>query len=507
MNIARFIAVRLIREDEGTRMSRPIVRIATAGISVGMVLMILSIAVVRGFQREVREKVIGFGSHFQVVGNEDGRSRESSRLPYEPHVVHSLARVDGVRHVQVFAVKPGILETREALQGVIVKGAGADFDWNYLRSVMEKGDILRTASGTDPATEIIVSRRIADRLRLDVGSRVSLYFVQSQSDARQQNFTVKGIYRTDLEDFDRQYVFVDIAFIQKYSGWGLDAQILCDTACQGGMLAFGAIGFGGEGELAFSWPGQPLTGEGPFYLVPDRDTSFTVVVSDEADTRPDTATLVVDMLDDASVSPCRPFRTFIREGVRSESAYVGGYEVLIDDYDALFAAGDAISAALPFYLSAIPVTDRNPDIFSWLEMLDINVVIIIVLMVAISIINMTSALLIIILERQGMIGTLKAFGIRDGAVMRIFLIQAAWIIGRGLLWGNVVGLVLVAIQHFTGIIRLDPVNYYVDHVPVWLDAWVVLGLNASTMVVCVVALVLPALYVTSISPIRAIRFS
>jgi lipoprotein-releasing system permease protein len=507
VNISGFIASRMLRHDDRQRMSRPVVRIATTGIAVGMALMIVAIAVVRGFQEEVRNKVIGFGSHFQVVGNDDGRSRESTRLLFEQDVYDSLKAIEGVDHVQLFAVKPGIIETGDALQGIIVKGAAHDFDWRYLSSVLEEGDVLRTDSSGFHPTDILISRTIADRMKIGIGDRVSLYFVQSNSEARQQNFTIRGIYRTDLEDFDRQYVLTDIYFLQKYSGWGIDAQILADSVCRDGMMAIGALGFGGQGDLYYRWPEQDWEDEGPWYISPDRDTSYTVVVSDEAGSTADSATLVLDFLDDYSREVCRPFVSMIKEGKPSEQSYVGGYEVSITEYTQLSRTDEELQRVLPFYLTTVRITDRNPDIFSWLAMLDINVVIIILMMISISIINMTSALLIIILERQSMIGALKAFGIRDGPVIRIFLLNAAWIIGKGLLWGNAIGLCLILLQHYTGIIALDPRNYYVDHVPVLINAGTILLLNCITMLVCVIALVLPALYVTSITPIRSIRFN
>lgn len=499
--------MRMLRHEDARQMSRPIVRIATTGIAVGMILMIVSVAIVRGFQREIREKVIGFGSHVQVTQTAEGRISESARLLYEPAVHEELKRVDGVKHVQVFAVKPGILETQDGLQGVIVKGAGQDFDWTYLKSVMVEGDTLSRDSAGNPKQEIILSHYIANRLQTGVGKKVSLYFINSETDARQQNFLVKGIYRTDLEDFDHQYVITDLAYIQKYAAWGLDAQIIADTSCSGGFMAIGALGFGADEELSYEWPGHDWNGEGPFYIEPDRDTSFTVIVSDSEGTIPDTATLVIDFADDFSRVPCRPFTTRVTEGTPSEREYIGGYEIALNDYDDLLRAEGAVTDVIPFYLTATGITSRNPDIFAWLGMLDMNVYIIIILMIAISIINMTSALLIIILERQRMIGTLKAFGIRDGAVIRIFLFNAMWIIGRGLLWGNAIGVALLLIQYYTGIVSLDPVNYYVDSVPVWINPLSIVVLNAGTVLVCLIALIFPALYTTRITPIRSIRFS
>jgi lipoprotein-releasing system permease protein len=171
-------------------------------------------------------------------------------------------------------------------------------------------------------------------------------------------------------------------------------------------------------------------------------------------------------------------------------------------------ADDQIFASLTTkFLQTQKITDRNPEIFSWLEMLDINVYIIIILMVFISIVNMTSALLIIILERQNMIGTLKALGIQDNSVMTIFIRNAVSIIGKGMLWGNVIGIGFAFLQWKFGVVSLNPETYYVDKVPVSLDMLNFLLLNIATLVVCSICMVLPALYVLKISPVKAMRFS
>ncbi|MFY7972607.1 MAG: ABC transporter permease [Flavobacteriales bacterium] len=507
MNLSRFIAQRMVKSSDKSQMSQPIVRIATAGIAIGVALMIIALAVVRGFQDEVRKKVIGFGSHFQVVANEDNYSKESIKLQLDTAVYADLTKVPGVKHVQVFASKPGIVESKEALQGVVIKGVGEDYDWSFIQSNMVEGQVLSTSTHRDsmPAKEVVISSYLAKRMQVKLGGKLSVYFVNSQADARQQNFVVKGIYNTGLEDYDKQYVFLDIAYVQKYSSWGLQAQLVVDTACFGGAIAYGANAFGGDGDYVYQWSDSTLRGQGPFFIQCNKDTTLTVVIKDGSGTVADTAFATINFIDDQSVEACRPYEIVYRTKRGSERNYIGGYEVLINDYNQLMAMDDEIYKTVPFYLYTSKITERSPEMFSWLSMLDINVKVIIILMICISIVNMTSALLIIILERQRMIGTLKAFGIRDGSVLRIFLYNAAYIIGKGVIWGNVVGIGLCLLQHYTGAISLDPTNYYLDTVPVKMEWLFILALNLGTMLTCVGALVFPAFYVTTISPIAAIR--
>jgi lipoprotein-releasing system permease protein len=482
------------------------VRIATFGIVIGVAMMILSLAIVNGFQQEIRNKVIGFGSHFQITSNDRNFSKDSQRLLFKSSVYDAIRNTEGVSHVQVYATKPGIIETSEALQGVVIKGVGKDFDWTFLREAMKEGTVLESDSSSTQM-EILVSSFLATRMKLKVGDRTSLYFFNEEADPRQRNFTVKGIYETGLEDFDKQFVFVDISHVQRLAGWGIRLEAQVDSQCVDGYLAVGATAFGGGGEFRYQWSDSTWRGEGPHFIQCNADTTIRVIARDQAKTLPDTSWITVNFLDDTSSEPCRAREISITSS-ESDTMYIGGYEVLINDYRRLLEADDRIFSALTSeFLQTQKITDRNPEIFSWLEMLDINVAIIIVLMVVISVVNMTSALLIIILERQNMIGTLKALGIQDKPVVGIFIRNAAAIIGKGVLWGNIIGIGLAFLQWKTGIVALDPENYYVDKVPVKIDLLQILLLDIATLLVCVACMILPAMYVTRISPIRAIRFS
>jgi lipoprotein-releasing system permease protein len=427
-------------------------------------------------------------------------------LLFKPSVYNAIKNTEGVSHVQVYATKPGIIETPEALQGVVIKGVGKDFDWTFLREALKEGSVLGSDSSEAPM-EILISSFLATRMKLKVGDRTSLYFFNEDADPRQRNFTVKGIYETGLEDFDKQFVFVDISHVQRLAGWGIRLEAQVDSQCVDGYLALGATAFGGGGEFRYQWSDSTWRGEGPHFMQCNADTTIRVIARDKAKTLPDTSWITVNFLDDNSTEPCRAREIFITSA-ESDTMYIGGYEVLINDYQKLLEADDRIFSALTSeFLQTQKITDRNPEIFSWLEMLDINVAIIIVLMVVISVVNMTSALLIIILERQNMIGTLKALGIQDKPVVGIFMRNAAAIIGKGVLWGNIIGIGLALIQWKSGIVTLDPENYYVDKVPVKIDLLQIFMLDIATLLVCVACMIIPAMYVTRISPIRAIRFS
>jgi lipoprotein-releasing system permease protein len=505
LQLTRFIAQRIASSDDRKQISKPIVRIATWGIAVGVALMLLSLCVVQGFQKEIRNKVIGFGSHFQVTSTSRSYSKDSQKLKYDPEVIQLLKKGSGVRHVQTFASKPGILETDLGIQGIVAKGVGLDFDTTFLKGNLVEGHFI---SHEKDSLDVVISQYLANRLGIALNDKISMYVFTENADPRQRNFKVCGIYATGLEDFDRQFVFVDMRHIQRLSGWGIHAEGYIDSLCYGQQFVLGAVAFGGEGEYQWRWSSDDITDEGPHFLTVTSDTTVMAIVEDQANTLPDTVYFRFDVVEDNTMGDCSEILHTITTTGGTDSYYIGGYEVLLEDYDQLIAADDQLFSQLTTkFLQTQKITDRHPEIFSWLKMLDINVIIIIVLMIVISIVNMTSALLIIILERQAMIGTLKAMGIQDQSVMNIFVLHAGRIIGQGILMGNLIGVGLAFLQLQTGIFTLNPENYYLDHVPIAFDLTTYLLLNAATLIICLISMLVPARYVTKITPIKAMRFS
>lgn len=413
MDLPYFIAKRLIKgRREETSFSRPINVIAILGIAMGLCVMILAVAILTGFKKEIREKVVGFGSHIQILNFDSNMSFETTPISENQDFVPKIKQIRGIRHVEVFATKAGIIKTKEDIQGVVLKGIGSDFDWNYFRRNMVDGSVF-TVSDTGRTNEVIISKKISDMLKLKTGDSFIMHFIQDPP--RQRKFTISGIYETSLEEFDKIYVFCDIGHIKRLNGW-----------------------------------------------------------------------------DDDMVS---------------------GFEIFIDDFDDLdqmtLAIRDAIGYRIAEEQTKFKVTsirNRFPQIFDWLNFQDVNVIIIILLMLVVAGFNMISGLLILILEKTNMIGVLKALGSEDKTIRRVFLYQAAYLIGKGLLWGNLIGIGLAVLQLKTGIISLDPSSYYIKTIPVNLELIHILLLNAGTMLAIVIMLLVPSQLISRITPIKAIRY-
>jgi lipoprotein-releasing system permease protein len=386
--------------------SRPVIRIALLGVALGFAVMIVALAVVSGFKKEIRDKVIGFGSHIQVSNYDENNSYETKPIERNDSFALGLSKVEGVKHVQEFATKAGIIKTKTEIEGVVAKGVGKDYDWTYFKKRLVEGTVFST-NDTSKSDAVLISKNLSKRLSLKVGDALVMYFIQQPPRARK--FRISGIYETGLEEFDNRFIFCDIAHIRKLNDW---------TENQ-----------------------------------------------------------------------------------------TGGYELSLNDFDKLEEVGARVYNITPSQLNARTIRDLYPQIFDWLGLQDMNGVIIIVLMLIVSGINMISALLIIILERVNLIGMLKALGAVNYSVRKIFLYVAAFLIGRGLLVGNVIGIGLCLIQKQFGLIHLDQQSYYLSVIPINLSLFHILLLNAGTLVVCVGMMILPTLIITKITPLKALKFS
>ncbi len=504
MNTSFFIAKRLIRSESTEReLSKPIVRIATIGIALGMVVMILAVSIVTGFQGEIREKVIGFGSHIQITNFGSDTRYQKPKLEINQDFYPSIDTVSGVKSINIFALKEGVIETPENIQGVIAKGVANDYDWDFLNSKMVQGSIL-TFSDSSVSNELLISKFLAGRLQLELGDKFPIYFQNARSSMSQRNFTVAGIYDTGLKELDEEFVFIDIRQIKRLNQWGINANLIFE-GCENNRVKLSAVASGGDGSIRLNWNRDSLRGEGPHEFCLTGSDTIYAVASDRSSTIPDTAFFVFTAPDVDGSCQC-PDNYALSNSGGSAKYYTGGFEVQLDSFDDLHKMDRIIYEHINYNLRTTTIRQHLPEIFNWLEMLDLNTAIIIGLMILISIMNMTSALLIMIMERTQMIGLLKAMGAGSWFIQKTFLIQAAYIISIGLVAGNIIGIGLGLLQQKFSVIKLDPDNYYVSEVPVLLDGSTILIINLVTLVICLAAMILPSLAVTQIRPTKAIRF-
>lgn len=457
-----------------------------------MALIVVATSIVHGFQQEVKELVVGFGSDIQVLHSdyEDQKIQRSALLEDQ------LRGLEGVQSVHPFYTMPGIAESRQGVKGVVAKGLNFETAQSFLQRFLQAGSLELGENGA------VLSSEQVQRLELELGDRFTLYLVGGPKGVRPKNFRLAGVYKTGLLEYDQEFMFVPAQWIQEAAGWGMEVQPLIDST--GVELR----GFGSRSAPIYQWHARGAVGT----WEPDRTHSGGRLDWTDAPRSEYLVTAVSRHADEHLIPDS--IRIFNRDSVwsweragGSWAAAASGLEVYVAPEAALWDVEERVYEALPIGWRTETVLQQAPEMFTWLGMLDLNVEIIIGLMVLISVINMTSALLILILERRPMVGMLKALGMGDAQVMRVFFWQAVRIIGRGFFWGNAVGLALVGIQAQTGWLTLNPEAYYLDVVPVQIDAVSLAGIELLAFVCCALMMWLPSLASVRIRPAEALRIN
>ncbi len=405
MNFEYFIS-RRIRSKKGDTFSRPIIKVSIAGISLGLAVMLISVAILQGFQKQVRDKIVGFGAHIQVAAFDSNDSFEPSPVSLEDAAIAEVRKIPGVAGVYPFFLKAGIIKTDDEIHGVVLKGVDSTYDWSFFSEKLKDGT-LPEINGKEASNDVLISSKMARMLGFKPGDDLRMYFI-IDNNARGRKFRISGIYDTGLGEFDDMYVFGDGRHIRKLNQW--------------------------------------------------------------------------------------------------DSTLVSGIEIKIDRFEDLGKISEEVYHTVSYKLNTRTIRQLYPQLFDWVEIQDINVLIILILMALVSGITVISTLLILILEHTRDIGLLKALGAETRSIRKIFIYATAYIAGYGLLWGNIAALGLIYLQYKTGFIPLSEESYFVSSVPVTISFPEVLIINLCTLAVCMLMMLIPSLVIRYIAPVKALRF-
>jgi lipoprotein-releasing system permease protein len=410
LNLEYFIAKRLITaKDYKSSISAPIIKIAISAISIGMIMMIISVATGIGLQQKIREKISAFNGHI-IISNFDSNESDVTLIPISKNqeFYPKFKSVEGVSHIQAIASKAGMIRTEDAFEGIVFKGVGTDYRWDNIKEYLVAGklpDFSKTLN-----EDVVISQFLAKRLRLKVGDKFNTFFMKEGQNKMPniRRFRITGIFNSGFQEFDATYIIGDIRHIQRINKW--------------------------------------------------------------------------------------------------KSDQVGAFEVFVNDFDEIKSVGDQVYQQTGSTLDTKSIIEKYSYIFEWLKLFDFNIIVILAVMILVATINMVVALLVLILERTQMIGILKALGADNWSVRKIFLYNASYLILRGLFWGNLIGISILLIQKYFGVVKLDPENYYVNEAPVYLNFGYIMLLNFLTIAICFLVLLIPSYIITKISPIKAIRY-
>lgn len=380
--------------------SKLIVRIAIAAVAISIAVMIIAVAVVKGYQHEIRNKITGFSTHIQLSRLDLNNSYQTTAISTDSMMERFILREPAVKHIQRFAIKAGIIKTDDEFQGTVLKGVEPDkYDWSFIKQHIIQGEVPQYSDSV-PGYQIALSKLVANKLKLNVGDAVVIYFVQDPPRARK--FTISGIFSTGFDELDETYAFVDLRQVQKLNNW-----------------------------------------------VPEAIT---------------------------------------------------GYEILLHNDADILATAASLYNYVPYNVEMLTIRDLHPQLFEWLNLLDLNVIVIIVLMILVACINMITALLILIVERTLMIGIMKAIGSPTRIISRVFLYLASYMLLVGMLFGNIVGVAICLSQQYFKWFTLSQEAYYLPYVPVELNWMDLVWINTGAIVICILVLLLPAQFVSRIQP-------
>ena len=405
MNAASFISKRIFSLSKDN-LSSTVMRIAVASVALGIAIMLISLAVVVGFKNQIKDKVIGFVAPIHIQALNQNESIEETPFIFDS-VLNARLNKPFITEMHKTANKAGIIKTDEEIQAVVLKGVDADYNWSYINSYLVDG-ITPQYIDNERSNDVVISKIISQKMNLNVGDPVRIWFVDQDMKARGRKFNVVGVYETGLQECDDRFLYCDLNQIKKLNGW--------------------------------------------------------------------------------------------------DNGEIGHLEIWIDNQELIDDYNEQIYYSIPTNLVSYTAMESYPHIFDWLELQDMNVVIIIALMLLVAGITIISMLLIIILERTSTIGLLKAMGASNGLIRSIFLKRSCRILLIGMVIGNVVGLGICLIQNHFNIISLSPESYYLSAVPIELNPWHILMLNVGTFVLWILMLLLPTMLINNVRPSKSIRF-
>lgn len=409
MNLELFIAKRIIgNKAYKSSVSGPIIKIGIAAIAIGIVVMLIAIATGLGLQQKIRDKVVAFNGHIEIT-NYDTNASDESQVPISTNqeFYPKFNAVEEVTHIQGVATKFAVIRTETDFEGVVIKGVGSDYNWDYFKEFLVEGRLPDFSGKRNE--DILISTYLANRLGFKVGDEFQTLFGENLNKIpRIINYKIVGIYNSGFQELDEKFCIADLRHIQRLNKWEVDE--------------------------------------------------------------------------------------------------VGSFEVFIKDFSEIEETYKAVFKEIPSLLNATPVNQKYYTVFEWIKIFDNNTYGIIAIMIIVAGINMITALLVLILERTQMIGILKALGSSNWSIRKVFLYNASYLIGLGLLWGNLIGLGLLFAQKYFKLFPLNPDTYYVSEAPVYISLDYILLLNIGTFIACLLMLLIPSVIISKISPVKAIRF-
>lgn len=495
----------LKNEKHSNSFSKPIVRISIFSIILGVCAMILTLSIATGFQNGIKKKLQSFGSDVQIESMYNNYNNETSPLVTLGLPIDSIQSLPSIKEIQKFAYKSAIVQSKSKnetnnreVQGLIFKGLENSNNMGFFKDYLIKGECPNFSNkGNDT---IVLSNNVCQKLGIDINDKIRSFFI-SNGNPKQRNFVVGGIYETGLDKIDQQFGFICLHNLSVINNWGTTIKINVEYTNDSNSIRLNCTNKSKEGIFLYEWGNNTIEQRNHIDISSKKDTQITIKAYELTDLKDRSLVSIPDTLTINYNAKNKQFN--FQNDIGSGQYYTGGYEIALKDSENPTILEDIKMIFGPEY-NVTDLEEKYSILFSWLKLIYQNVYIIIGLMIAVAIINMSSALLVLIVEKTKMIGILKSLGTSNKSLRKIFVIHGGLLITIGFIGGNLLAFLIIILQNHYGFLKLPQENYYLDTVPMAIPISNILILNASTFLFCYLAMVLPSYVSTKISPVRAI---
>ena len=497
----------LKNKKHSNNFSRPIVLISIMGVMLGVSVMVVTISIATGFQNRIKHKLLSFGNHVQIESMFQSNNNETSPIITLNESFTNLYNSQDIHKIQKYAYKSAIIQSKRKsnssfneLEGVIFKGIENFKKNSFFNEHLVEGKFPHWSKKINDT--IVISKEIGKKLNLKINDKISAFFI-SDGKPKQRNLTIGGIYETGLNKIDSKFIFIDLKYLQKINKWGIQLKVSFSFKKDSSIIEFNADNFSKNGKMIFDWGDNEIVSNNQFEIRTNIDTQINLIGYEVDNFEQNSILSIADTLIISFESTNKDI-TFSNI-LGSEQYYTGGLEIYTKGEKKRSLIKNQLKLDFGPEFKITTIEEQHQEIFSWLNLIYQNVYIILGLMIAVAVINMSCALLVLIVEKTKMIGILKALGMKNISIMKIFVSHGGILLLYGFLAGNSLAILIIQMQNRYEFLKLSQENYYLDAVPMDYPISTIIILNFGAFIFCLITMIIPSIISSKTSPVKAIN--
>ena len=492
----------LKNEKHSKNFSRPIVLISILGVVLGVSVIILTVSIATGFQNQIKKKLLSFGSHIQIESMFQSNNKETSPINL---LNKNIDENKNLINIEEYAYKSAIIQLKNRsssneVEGLLFKGI-ENFKRNkFLKEYLIDGVLPNFNNKVNDT--VILSRKTCQKLSLKLNDKITTFFI-SDGNPRQRNLILGGIYETGLEKVDSKFGFIDLQYLKEINNWGLTLKTNYHFDSDSTTITINVTNNSKNGFLLYDWGNQLKVSNNQSIFSAKKDCTLKLIGFEFSNLKKNN---LINIPDTLIIKYAAKQKIVSYENSEGSDQYLcGGLEIYLADFEKRNLVKQNLKANFGPEFKISTIDEQHQEIFAWLNLIYQNVYIILLLMIAVAVINMSCALLVLIVEKTKMIGILKALGIRNTSLRKIFITHGGLLLSVGFLGGNILAGIIIKVQNEIEFLKLPQENYYLDTVPMDYPTLNILAINLIAFLFCFLAMTLPSIISSKISPIKAIN--